>query len=148
MLMLDHAALAVLIPHGEAMCLLHGVVAWDDERIHCVAVSHRHAGNPLIERAAGQVVCLPVWAGIEYAAQAAAVHGALANARATPRPGVLAALRNVAAHCERLDDIDGELQVTATARHRDPAGAVYGFQLMAGDRLLISGQFTLMHTAA
>ena len=46
-----------------------------------------------------------MWAGIEYAAQAAAVHGALLHATAQPRAGVLGKLRNVRPGCEWLDRI-------------------------------------------
>ena len=54
------------------MCLLDCVETWDEERIHCRASSHRAMDNPLR-------VCerLGTACGIEYAAQAMAVHGAL-----------------------------------------------------------------------
>ena len=45
---------------------------WNAERISCVSRSHRAADNPL--RAGGR---LGIACGIEYAAQAMAVHGAL-----------------------------------------------------------------------
>jgi predicted hotdog family 3-hydroxylacyl-ACP dehydratase len=137
--MLDHAAIAARIPHTGRMCLLERVVVWDENGIRCAALSHRDADNPL--RDAGG---LRVWSGIEYAAQAAAVHGALLNANAKPRSGVLAALRNVHAACEWLDQIDGELMIDATLLHRDPAGGIYSFEVQADDKLLLSGQFTLM----
>ena len=126
------------------MCLLDRVLDWDAGGIRCAALSHRDADNPLREPEG-----LPVWAGIEYAAQAAAVHGALLRAQPSPRAGLLGALRNVQATCEWLDRIDGELIVAATLLHGDPAGAIYGFAAhargqRATDRLLLSGQFTLV----
>ena len=142
--MLDRAAIAARIPHAGRMCLLDRVLDWDPSGIRCAALSHRDADNPLREPAG-----LPVWAGIEYAAQAAAVHGALAGGQPAPRAGLLGALRNVQATCEWLDPIDGELIVAATLLHSDPAGAVYLFAVHARDRhanerLLLKGQFTLM----
>jgi predicted hotdog family 3-hydroxylacyl-ACP dehydratase len=142
--MLDRAAIAARIPHTGRMCLLDRVLDWDSGGIRCAALSHRDADNPLREPAG-----LPVWAGIEYAAQAAAVHGALAGERSAARSGLLGALRNVQATCEWLDPIDGELIVAATLLHSDPAGAVYGFAVhardpQAGETLLLNGQFTLM----
>jgi len=147
--MLDRAAIAARIPHGDSMCLLDRVVSWDAGGLRCIAISHRSKSNPLRDRTkAGQEEAgLPVWAGVEYAAQAAAVHGALVNARMEPRQGVLAATRNVTATCERLDRFEEELSVSATVRHSDPAGAIYAFEVHAGDRLLLSGQFTLMFVA-
>jgi len=137
--MLDHAAIAARIPHAGRMCLLERVVEWDENGIRCAALSHRDADNPLRDGGG-----LQVWSGIEYAAQAAAVHGALLGAQAAPRRGVLAALRNVQAACEWLDQIEGELMIGATLLHRDPAGGIYRFEVQAGDQLLLSGQFTLM----
>ncbi len=145
--MLDRAAIAARIPHAGRMCLLDRVLDWDASGIRCAALSHRDADNPLREPAG-----LPVWAGIEYAAQAAAVHGALVRPHPSPRAGLLGALRNVHATCEWLDQLDGELIVAATLLHSDPAGAIYGFAAHArdsrdhgaADTLLLNGQFTLM----
>lgn len=142
--MLGRAAIAARIPHAGRMCLLERVLEWDDKGIRCAAQSHRDADNPLREPGG-----LPVWAGIEYAAQAAAVHGALVRAQAAPRAGLLGGLRNVLAACEWLDRIDGELIVAANLLHSDPAGAIYRFAAHAREReakdgLLLSGQFTLV----
>ena len=139
---LDHAAIAACIPHAGRMCLLDRVVVWDERGIRCAALSHRDRDNPL--REAGG---LPVWAAIEYAAQAAAVHGALMHPRSAPRVGVLAALRNVNPACDWLDRIGGELMLGATLLHADAAGAIYGFEAHISESLLLSGQFTLMFAA-
>jgi predicted hotdog family 3-hydroxylacyl-ACP dehydratase len=140
--MLDHAAIASRIPHAERMCLIDRVVHWDERGIRCAAHSHCDPDNPLRE-ASG----LPVWAGIEYAAQAAAVHGALMHPQPAPRVGVLAALRNVNAACDWLDRIEAELMLEATLLHADAAGGIYGFEVRSGESLLLSGQFTLMFSA-
>lgn len=140
--MLDHAAIASRIPHAGSMCLLDRVVHWDERGIRCAARSHCDPVNPL--REAGG---LPVWAGIEYAAQAAAIHGALMYPQPAPRAGVLAALRNVNATCVWLDRIDGEMMLEATLLHADAAGGIYSFEVRSGESLLLSGQFTLMFSA-
>ena len=137
--MLDHAAIAARIPHSGRMCLLDRVIRWDGRGVRCAAMSHRDTDNPLRE-ATG----LPVWAGIEYAAQAAAVHSALIHRLPAPRTGVLAALRNVNASCGRLDEIELELLLDATLLHSDPGGGIYAFEMRAGEDLLLSGQITLM----
>ncbi len=138
--LLDRAAIAARIPHAGRMCLLERVMHWDQRAIRCAALSHRDQNNPLRD-AQG----LPVWAAIEYAAQAAAVHGALLRAETAPRAGVLAALRDVNAYCERLDIIDEELIFSASLLHSDVAGAIYRFEAHGGEKLLLSGQFTLMY---
>lgn len=137
--MLDRQGIAARIPHAGRMCLLERVTQWDQRGIECVAVSHRDADNPL--RSAGG---LSVWSGIEYAAQAAAVHSALLQEQAGPRGGVLAALRQVLATAEWLDRIETDLRLSATLLHRDTAGGIYRFEVMSGAMTLLSGQFTLM----
>ena len=105
---LDHREIATLIPHAGRMCLLARVDAWDARHIRCAAVGHTEADHPL--RSASGLLAS---SAIEYAAQAAAVHGAL-NARAAGRsaaPGYLASARGVQLHRLRLDDLPGELAV-------------------------------------
>ena len=141
--MLGHAGIAARIPHAGRMCLLDRVLEWDAGRIRCAAVNHRDAEHPLREREG-----LPVWAGIEYAAQAAAVHGALLLEIQGPRAGVLGKLRNVRPGCDWLDRIASELVLDASALHHDPSGAIYAFAVRGDGALLLQGQFTLLFTGA
>ena len=138
--MLDRAGIAARLPHTGRMCLLDQVVYWDERSIRCRAVSHRDADNPL--RETGGLAAL---AGIEYAAQAAAVHGALLQGGTMPRSGVLAALKNVTAARPWLHDLAEELVFEATLMHNDPAGGIFEFTAFAGAACVLSGQFTLMY---
>jgi predicted hotdog family 3-hydroxylacyl-ACP dehydratase len=81
MLMLERSEIARLIPHAGAMCLLDAVVSWDADRIRCVSRTHRDPDNPLRAGAELDAVC-----GIEYAAQAMALHGGLALSAGAPTP--------------------------------------------------------------
>ena len=137
---LDHAGVASRLPHAGRMCLLDRVVHWDERSLRCTAVSHRDADNPLRE-AAG----LSTFAGIEYAAQAAAVHGSLLHGATIPRSGVLAALKNVTASQPWLHQVTEEIMIDVTLLHSDPAGGIFKFLVVADTRCLLSGQFTLMY---
>jgi len=132
---------AALIPHRGAMCLLHEVLRMDDESITCCAVSHRDPAHPLREQGVLPAVC-----GIEYAAQAMAVHGALKGAHAS-QAGVLAAVRDVALSVERLDDIAEDLILTARKLLDDGGRLLYEFELRAGARQLLSGRAIVMLNA-
>lgn len=68
----DHAWIAAHVPHQGRMCLLERVLAWDETHIVCEAIGHADPAHPL--RDAGR---LGAAIGVEYAAQAMAVHGAL-----------------------------------------------------------------------
>jgi predicted hotdog family 3-hydroxylacyl-ACP dehydratase len=126
--MLDRSGIAALIPHQGAMCLLDRVAAWTDADIVCHAVSHLDPTNPLRRQGRLSTVC-----GIEYALQAAAVHGALRGGAPQP-PGRLVALRNVIIHRPRLDEAGGgRLRIEAEREHAGPAGLIYRFRLRAED---------------
>src|SRR5262249_60429238 len=97
-MVVNRDAIAALIPHQGAMCLLEEVLSASDEGIVCRAVSHRDAGHPLRDGS-----MLPAICGIDYAAQAMPVHGALVeqpagNARCRHRG--LAAARHVSLSVE------------------------------------------------
>jgi len=140
--MLGRADIAARIPHAGRMCLLERVLDWDARGIRCAAGNHRDADHPLRERGG-----LPVWAGIEYAAQAAALHGALLLDDGRPRAGVLGKLRNVQPGCEWLDRVTSELVFGANLLHRDPSGGIYAFEARGDGALLLQGQFTLLFTS-
>lgn len=140
---LQHKDIARRIPHQGSMCLLESVTAWDIDRISCVASSHREASNPL--RAYGR---LGAACGIEYAAQAMAVHGALvAEAQANagdispvPKIGYLASIRGLTLYVERLDDLNCVLTIAAERLSGDDSTFLYSFSLHAGPALLLSGR--------
>ena len=137
---LDHADIAARIPHAGRMCLLDRVLYWDAHGIRCSATSHRDQDNPL--REAGGLAAL---AGMEYAAQAAAVHSALLFDEAVPRSGVLAALKNVTASRLWLHEINEDIVVEASLLHGDPTGGIFAFAVFADEERVLSGQFTLMY---
>jgi len=141
--MLNRAGIAARIPHAGRMCLLDRVLAWDERGILCTAANHRDADHPLRDPGG-----LPVWAGIEYAAQAAAVHGALTQGAAQPRRGVLGRLHDVRPGCDWLHEVASPLTIKATALHRDRAGGIYAFEARGDDALLLEGRFTLVYTGA
>lgn len=123
------------------MCLLECVSAWDTQQIRCEASSHRDSNNPL--RAYGR---LGAACGIEYAAQAMAVHGALLaevdSAAASQRPamGYLVSVRGVTLHVDRLDDLSDALSIHAERFGGDSGTVLYSFTLHAGPRLLLGGR--------
>ena len=148
---LQQLEIARRIPHQGRMCLLDAVTKWDAERIVCQASSHRAPDNPL--RAGGR---LGAACGVEYAAQAMAVHGALlaesveatCAGAAPPRVGYLASVRSVTLHVQRLDTIASDLTVTAERLLGDANHILYSFRLEAGPQLLLEGRAAVVLDAA
>lgn len=132
--MLTHAEIAALIPHAGDMCLLDGVLDYGEAHIVCSASGHTAPDHPL---RLGD--CLPALCGIEYAAQAMAVHGQLQRVTPAGKPlkGYLASIRDCHLQVQRLDDIDAPLQIRAELLLAEGSHLMYGFTIMArGDELL------------
>src|ERR1700744_5660247 len=103
--MLDSAAIAGLTPHAGSMCLLAEVTFWDAKLIRCIARSHREPGNPLAAGGRLGAAC-----GVEYAAQAMAVHGRLSDVlKHRPMAGYLVSVRALSLHRAYLDALGGDL---------------------------------------
>ncbi len=137
---LDHAWIAAHIPHQGGMCLLDRVIEWSEQRIVCEAVSHTDPANPL--RDAGR---LGAATGVEYAAQAMAVHGALlAHSDTVPTLGYLTSVRGLNLRTERLDDVDGPLTVTAERLSGDARLILYQFTVHGGERCLLDGRASVV----
>lgn len=138
--MLNRAWIEERIPHKGAMCLLDAVDSHDDEGIVCSTLSHRSPEHPLRD-ASG----LGIAAGIEYAAQAMAVHWVLRERDADPGTGgYLVSARDVAWSVQRLDLLDGPLSVRAQRLSGAASTIMYRFTLHAGGSEVLSGRATVM----
>lgn len=148
---LNRQEIARRIPHQGSMCLLDAVLAWDHDAIACQTRTHLWPDHPL--RAHGR---LGAACGVEYAAQAMAVHGALVaesldsgNAGSSPpRAGYLASLRSVTLHVERLDTVAGPLTVSAQRITGDANTVLYSFTVQAGEQTLLNGRAMVVLDAA
>jgi len=134
---LDQKNIEALIPHGGTMSLLDKVLKWDEDHIICLANSHRDKHNPLRNENILSSVC-----GVEYAAQAMAVHGALSrrDSKEEPRPGYLASIKNLELLVSRLDDIDSDLTIDAKLLMSDKEFFIYQFRIFSESRNLLSGR--------
>ncbi len=128
-----------LVPQQGAMCLLEEVLEWDATSIACRATSHRNASNPL---RTGDGLAAVV--GVEYAAQAVAVHGGLVEKTAKPKLGYLAALRDVICSVERLDIEKRDLVVRANQVAAESGRLLYDFRVESGGRELLRGRLSVV----
>jgi len=92
-------------------------------------------GHPLLRDGALSAV-----AGCEYAAQAAAVHGALVDGAAAPKAGLLAKLMDVDLHASHFASEDGALAVRAIVVSRSDAGCLYEFDVAQDGVPVVSGR--------
>lgn len=133
------------------MCLLDEVASWNAERIQCIASSHRKADNPLRSHSR-----LGIAMGIEYAAQAMAVHGAVlaassaeADGQQRPKAGFLASVRGAVFYVDRLDDLGEDLSIEAVCMHSEGNTIMYQFSVRTrlSLQLLLDGRATVIVNA-
>ena len=143
---MNRAWIAARIPHQDRMCLLDEVIDFDVALIRCRTNTHRLPDNPLRSHGRLGIAC-----GIEYAAQAMALHAALAPGKQAPdgsgitaRAGLLAGLRGVRARVLRLDDIESDLICEARHVAGDGHTALYEFSLRDDERQLLSGRASVI----
>lgn len=134
--------ICALIPHQNTMCLLDEVLSWDATRIVCASRSHLSSDNPLRSEGRLRAVC-----GVEYAAQAMALHGALLSAGPIAA-GYLVSVRNLRLDVSYLDDLDEMLTVEAKRLMGGAEGLVYEFTISTRKDTLLSGRLTvsLLHS--
>ena len=139
-MLIEKSELCGLIPHAGTMCLLGGVLDWDEDSITCIATSHLDADNPL--RHAGQLASVHL---LEYGAQSIAVHGALLARRSgtTQGSGYLAALQAVELQREYLDGITTPLEIRAQRIASAAECLLYSFGISTGPHMLATARATI-----
>ena len=128
------------MPQKGRMMLLDGLIRFDADGIVCSAHNHRADDHPLLAETR-----LSSLAGIEYAAQSMALHGALLaqrENRSLPR-GLVGLMREIECYVDYLDDIEGELNIHAFRIAFDTKNLMYRFEIFADERILIKGRLAV-----
>jgi predicted hotdog family 3-hydroxylacyl-ACP dehydratase len=129
-----------LLPHGGSMCLIDEVLEWSKSSIECRTATHRDADNPLRHQGV-----LPIHAAIEYGAQAAGIHGGLADHGGVARRGYLAVLSSVEWRGTRLDLLPAPLTIFAERQVTSAIGTMYRFKVAPPDESdpIVQGQIVI-----
>jgi predicted hotdog family 3-hydroxylacyl-ACP dehydratase len=143
-MILEREAIARLLPHQGAMCLLDSVVACDAIRITCHSSRHLDVDNPLRTRDR-----LSSIHGIEFAAQAMAAHQKLTATRAAPvRYGLLISVRQCTFATDRLDRCVSPLTINATRLAATDEALTYHFSIGAAEMTLVTGRASVFLDAS
>ena len=142
----DHIWIEENIPHKFDMCLLDSVLSFSESQLTCDTQSHKVYNHPLaVEGVLGSMT------GIEYAAQAMAIHGVLVREAEgnpiKPKKGYLVAVRDVVACVDRLDNIESTICVSVTRIAGDIRMLVYDFELSAQGNILLTGRASVIPDA-
>ncbi len=143
---LTHEQIEQCLPHAGKMSLLGGIDYADVNKLRASASSHLKADNPL--RSRGRIACIN---GIEYAAQAMAVHGYLLSktqsAGSVPK-GYIATVRNVIIEQAFFPEHSATLDIEVVQLLADKNGFTYQFSLSYEQKALISGKITIFLIAS
>ncbi len=129
-----------MLPHGKDMCCLSTVESWSDTDITCTSDSHLDKAHPLRRNDILETI-----SGIEFAAQAMAVHIALTNAQHN-QPGTfgyLGGIRDLIVHVMRLDVATIALNIQATLLINQGTNFMYAFRLTTDTYPLLSGRASI-----
>ena len=132
---------AHLLPHRGSALMIERVVRWDADEIVAATALHLASQNPL--RRAGRLAAVHL---TEFAAQVMAIHGGLRNAAAgrDPEPALLVSVRDLELHRDYLEDLPGELEISARALLLDPGSWQYAFTVTHADAVIATGRIAAM----
>ena len=130
-----------LLPHRGNARMLERVSSRDETTIVARTSTHRAEGNPL--RRGGRLASVVL---IEYGAQAMAMHGALRSRDAglEPQSALLVSVRDFTATRDFIDDLPGELEITARVLLVSPTSWQYSFEARHEGELIASGRVAAM----
>ena len=133
--------IAALLPHAGTARMIERVVRWDAQTIVAATTRHRAPDNPL--RKDGRLAAVHL---AEFGAQAMAIHGGLLTTAAggTARPALLVSVRDLSLAREFVDDLPGEIEITARVLLATPANFQYAFEVRHGGVQIASGRVAAM----
>lgn len=139
--MLARDCLCAKLPHQGAMCLLDTLRSWDSVSIVCTATSHRDPENPL--RHNGHLAAIHA---VEYAGQAAALHGALTcpNTDDDSTSALLAAVNQVELIQGNLDQLPAPLLIGAWRELALGPSVIYRFLIECDELAVARGRLTVI----
>lgn len=133
--------IAKLLPHAGLAIMIERVLHWDEEAIRVATTLHLSPQNPL--RHHGRLAAVHL---VEFGAQAMAVHGGLRERAAgrAPQAALLVAVRDLVLRREYIDDLDGELEITARTLLADAHSWQYAFSVAHAGEEIASGRLAVM----
>ena len=143
--MLGREAIAALIPHQGAMCLLERVVEWDQRS--CRA---RHEQPPRCRQSAAprRAAACDSSLRVRRAGHGGPRRPFGASGRARARkPGFLVSLRDVKLNVDFVDQLSGELMVSARRLLESAGSWQYSFEVTQGADRLATGRAAIMARA-
>lgn len=138
---LDGPAICKRLPHHGDVCQIERIVSVDETRLVGETYAHQRADNPL--RVGGQ---LGVFAGVEMAGQAMALHLARQSNGEAAGQGMITRANGLNPRVARLDELSGPLRITVTCEAQAGEMARYGFTLEHAGAVMLDGGLSVWLT--
>ena len=132
-----------LLPHAGNARMIERLLQWNDVDILVATARHRAPDNPL--RHAGRLAAVHL---AEFAAQAMAIHGGLRTAAAggRPHPALLVSVRDLELKRDYIDDLAGELEITASVLLANAGNWQYSFIVRHAGEVIATGRVAAIAT--
>lgn len=123
--------------------MIEQVLRWDDAEILVATSRHRALDNPL--RLQGRLAAVHL---AEFAAQAMAIHGGLKTVAAggVPRPALLVSVRDFEMQRDHIDELPGELEITARILLANAGNWQYDFTVRHAGEVIATGRIAAIAT--
>ena len=138
---IDQQAIGKILPHAGSMILLEQITSASADTLYASTQSHLDKSNPLLLNKQLNSIN-----GIEYAAQAMAIHAHLIadTTQKQPQSGYLATVRNTTIDHPYLSQSKSELIIKVIRIMADQKGFSYNFQIYDNEQSYISGRITII----
>lgn len=135
--------IAALLPHAGSALMIERVLRWDDAQILVATNRHRALDNPL--RLHGRLAAVHL---AEFGAQAMAIHGGLKTVAAggVPRPALLVSVRDLEMQRDYIDQLPGELEITASLLLANAGNWQYTFTVRHAGEVIATGRIAAIAT--
>ena len=131
-------SIETLLPHAGRMRLIDRVVSYDEQTLFARVIRIAQPDHPLAEAGVLSIIC-----GLEYGAQAMAIHGALLASGGSPRSARVTATWSqrptLRWTVERLDQCAAPLVITAISEFRSDNQVAYRFEISASEHDSVLG---------
>jgi predicted hotdog family 3-hydroxylacyl-ACP dehydratase len=136
--------IAALLPHKGTAIMIERVLRWDDAGIVVATTLHRSPANPLRREARLAAVHLA-----EFGAQAMAIHGGLRERAAgrAMQPALLVSVRDLELARDYIDDLAGEIEITARVLMAGTTSWQYTFVATHHGQTIATGRVAAMALA-
>lgn len=139
-MLIEKAKIINMLPHGNTMCLLDGVLNYDENTITCISHHWQQSNNPLLNNHETMGVSILA----EYGAQAAGIHSAIQQKAAGDiKAAYVGAIKQFKFYTSTITKKSTYLKIQASCHLTNERSASYDFSVSDENNILAQGRLLL-----